>query len=442
MSLTEDLLSTGFMNLSLKYFSTNKQIKKAKRRKYKIIATMFPILNEIIYATKAIPLFLPRLPVSNEKYDDLSRMLSGTKLAEDLLGKNILSKGLGVASKVVSLDSVILNQLDEVYQNYKKYVAICEQSNKYHIPCFGTKLFYGAILDHSKDVIDANLSFGTRCMSLNKSFELISHSVPRDIFIDIPENKKPHSKEYVYEQISNFAASLEELAGPIDEEKIVRYTKLLNNIKDLYKEFYQLFSRNDYLPMSPKSFQHLFSLVNLSYVDLLDAPKYLNRNLKRLLRDLNEKINQGNGYDISNSLKLLLLPSFGGYDGELCDFAAENDAYVFFSDWWFWQMLEHVKESGDWIENQTEFCLNVEQSWAYSESLVDQWIEMIKKIGFDGVIFNDITGCNAISAAEFHLRERLRNIGVPMVTTTFNNIGENLEQLKTRIMALIETIRE
>lgn len=441
LSLTEDLLSTGFMNLSLKYFSTEKQIKKAKRRGYKIIGSMFPILNEVIFATKAIPLFLPRLPVSGQKYDDVSRMLSGTKLAGDLLGDNLLSKGLGVASKVVSLDNVILNQLDQVYDNYKKYVEICEKSDKYFIPCFGTKLYYGAILDHSK-VIDANLSFGTRCMSLNKSFEIISRSVSKDIFVDIPNCKTetPHSLDYAYEQINSFKSALEDLAGPIDEEKIIRYTEVINQIKDLYIEFYNIFERSDYLPMPPNSFQHLFSLVNLSYVDLIDAPKYLRKNLDRLIKDLKDRVNEGNGYESSNSIKILLLPSFGGYDAELCNYAAQKDAYIFYSDWWFWRMLEPIDTKGDWIKNQAKYCIGVEKSWAYSENLVDQWIKMIDKLHFDGVIFNDITGCNAISATEYHLRKKLKDI--PIVTTTFSNIGQNLEQLRTRIDALIELIRK
>ena len=73
--LSEDLLSLAFINLSLKYFSTLDQTKKARRKKYKLISTMFPILNEVIFSTKALPLFLPRVPISGEKYDDISRIL-------------------------------------------------------------------------------------------------------------------------------------------------------------------------------------------------------------------------------------------------------------------------------------------------------------------------------------------------------------------------------
>ncbi|MHA1269912.1 MAG: 2-hydroxyacyl-CoA dehydratase [Candidatus Helarchaeota archaeon] len=442
-SLTEDLLSTGFMNLSIKYFSSSNQVKKAKRRKYKIIATMFPVLNEVIFSTKSIPLFLPRLPISKDEYMDVSRLLGGTKLAEDILGKNLLSKSLGMASKVVSLDSIIIKQLDQVYFNYKKYVDICEQSNQYYIPCFGTKLFYGAILTHSDTVIDANLSFGTRCCSLNKSFELISKIVPKDLFIDLPncETENPHSLTYVYEQIQEFVNDLESFAGPIDEDKIVQYTELINNIKSQYLEFYKFFKRNDYLPMRPVSFQHLFSLINLSYVDLISAPNYLFKNLKLLIQELKERVNNGNGYECSNSLKLLLLPSFGGYDGELSNFAAENDAYVFYSDWWFWRMLDYVDPKGDWIKNQAKFCIGVEKSWSSSKAIIDQWIKMIKDLNFDGIIFNDIVGCNAISGAEFQLKSELQKIGIPMITTNFQNIGLNLEQLKNRISALIEIIK-
>ncbi len=443
MSLTEDLLSTGFMNLSLKYFSAANQVKKAKRRKYKVISTMFPLLNEIIFSTKAIPMFLPRMPLKGEDYSDVSKLLSGTKLAEDFLGKNLLSKGLGIASKVVSFDSIVISQLDRVYANYKRYVEICEYSQNYYIPCFGTKLFYGAVIEHKQDTIDANLSFGTRCCSLNKSYELISQIVPQDIYIDLPnyDEINDHGLNYVYEQIKDFVSILEKMAGPIDDEKVIQYTEIVNNIKNLYIEFYHLFKNSEYLPMPPKSFQHVFSLINLSYVDLIAAPKYYHKNLKLLIQELKDRIKQGKGHSRSDSIVLILLPSFGGYDGELCNFAAEKNAYIFYSDWWFWGMLEPIDIQGDWMKNQAKFCLNVEKSWAYTRTLVDQWIKMIKDMKIDGVIFNDITGCNSISAAEIYLKEELNKINIPMVGTNFSNIGENLEQLRTRIHALIETVK-
>ncbi len=53
-----------------------------------------------------------------------------------------------------------------------------------------------------------------------------------------------------------------------------------------------------------------------------------------------------------------------------------------------------------------------------------------------------LQGCNSISAAEFHLRKELQKIDLPIVSTNFRNIGENLEQLRTCISALIETIRK
>jgi len=84
--------------------------------------------------------------------------------------------------------------------------------------------------------------------------------------------------------------------------------------------------------MKPKSFQHIFSLLNLSYVDLISAPNYFYKNFKHLLNELYRRINDEHRYDISNSIKLLMVPNFGGFDGELTDFAADNNAYDFYSD--------------------------------------------------------------------------------------------------------------
>ena len=436
--LSEDLvLNTGFLNLGMKFFGVEMQIRKIIRKKYKIIATKFPILNEIIYSTNAFPLFVPRIPAIGD-FNILKKALSGSRLAEDVFGKKVASKGVGMVSDI--LDRAILRQSDQIFKNFSKYVEICENTD-FDLPCYSTKLFYGSILQNQK-IIDASLAFGTPCTMTNKSYDYISQVINDVIYLDIPKcSQSDNSLDLMTEEIQKFITKLETLAGPIDEDKVINYTNLTNDIKKLYFEFLDIFKKDDSLPIAPQSFKFMISMLNSIYIDLIAAPKYLYKNFKRLIQDLITRKNEGNGYNASNSLRILLIPSLGGFEHTICDKLAKQDVYLFYFDFLFYNLFNKIETGTDWIKNQAKFCLDFNASWNSFYSVIQEWIKLVKKLEIDGVIFNHVSGCDFLSNAQQQFKTELQKINKPMTTINFSHLGENLQESYNKIDALIKILK-
>jgi len=57
----------------------------------------------------------------------------------------------------------------------------------------------------------------------------------------------------------------------------------------------------------------------------------------------------------------------------------------------------------------------------------------------DGIIFNQLFGCHSLSNCYPMLREKVRRkLEIPITSINFNKIGENVEQVKTRLGAYTE----
>jgi benzoyl-CoA reductase/2-hydroxyglutaryl-CoA dehydratase subunit BcrC/BadD/HgdB len=64
---------------------------------------------------------------------------------------------------------------------------------------------------------------------------------------------------------------------------------------------------------------------------------------------------------------------------------------------------------------------------------------MAKELNADGVVFIQLFGCHSISNCYRMLRDKVRReLEIPITAITFNKIGENIEQVKTRIGAFME----
>ncbi len=64
-----------------------------------------------------------------------------------------------------------------------------------------------------------------------------------------------------------------------------------------------------------------------------------------------------------------------------------------------------------------------------------------KDIDVDGVLFQSTFACKNLAPVLNIFKEKARQMGIPVVETSFNNVGENVEQNRTRIEAFMEMIR-
>ena len=103
--------------------------------------------------------------------------------------------------------------------------------------------------------------------------------------------------------------------------------------------------------------------------------------------------------------------------------------------------FEPIKEQGNVLENYADFLLNFAKIFETNNSMTDRTIEIIKKYEIGGVIFNSVYGCKSLTPSVRFMKDKLQKIDVPMLDISFQNLDENIGQLKTRVGAFIEILK-
>jgi len=179
-------------------------------------------------------------------------------------------------------------------------------------------------------------------------------------------------------------------------------------------------------------------MLQFGFTDHLSNPrKYLN-----LITDLNrdlQKLARRKTNDVKLP-KLLLTPTFGGFEVELMKIVPDLGGSLIFNDWETLGVLDHIKEEGNIIENYADYLLNVSRNLTTNSLLVKKWIEVIQKYELDGVIFNSVYGCKSLTPSAKFMKEALQEIDIPMLDLSFQNLDENIGQITTRVGAYLEIL--
>ena len=157
---------------------------------------------------------------------------------------------------------------------------------------------------------------------------------------------------------------------------------------------------------------------------------------------MKERIRKRIGMDCSNMSRVLVAPIFGGWEPSIHEYLYEMGARTIYADWDILGYLEEIDLSIDPIEAYAKFLLNISTVGIGCDNttITDSYIRIAKKLKVDGLIFVQVFGCHSFSNCYTLLKDKTRRIELPTTVINFNKIGENLEQVKTRLGAFIEML--
>jgi len=258
--------------------------------------------------------------------------------------------------------------------------------------------------------------------------------------MDLPAKSNNISLDYLMDEINKASDQLEQFMQiSITESQILKEIKFSNKIK---KEYLRLITNwaNNGNSISPQSFIYLLSMIHFGFTDQLSDSKMFLENLI----DINENLEKmkKNSEENNNGPKIMLAPMFGGFEPQIMNIVSEVNGRLLFIDWETLGLLEQIEESGNIIENFARYLLNFSSIFMNNSTLTKKWIEITQKYSLDAVIFNSVYGCKSLTPASRMLKEELLEINVPMLDLSFQNLDENIGQLKTRVQAFIEMINK
>jgi benzoyl-CoA reductase/2-hydroxyglutaryl-CoA dehydratase subunit BcrC/BadD/HgdB len=75
--------------------------------------------------------------------------------------------------------------------------------------------------------------------------------------------------------------------------------------------------------------------------------------------------------------------------------------------------------------------------------MTSSYLKVAEKMEIDGLILNQVFGCPSISKIYDNLKEKLKSeLDIPAIVINFKKIGENIEQVKTRVEPFMENLKK
>jgi benzoyl-CoA reductase/2-hydroxyglutaryl-CoA dehydratase subunit BcrC/BadD/HgdB len=292
--------------------------------------------------------------------------------------------------------------------------------------------------------VDANMNVTIRCSAWNKYSEYLQDLVAKQIWIDVPPRDIGNSKELLMENIKGAIRDLEQVTGNIVSDNSLRKQfRISNQVKRFYRTVLYEISMSDFYPCNPATFAEILALLGLSFQDYnSNAQRYL-ENMSHLVKEMRERIKKKMGMDVSKFPRILITPVFGGWEPQTQEILYELGGRTIYADWEILGFLSEIDVSpnSDPIEEYANYLMEITTKGVgcNQETLTDTYVNAAKKLEVDGLIFNQVFGCHSISNCYAMLRKKIRReLEIPTTVINFNKIGENVEQVKTRLGAFME----
>ena len=448
MSLIADeiIQFSSVLRMAYNLLAGRNYLKRKKfREKEKLVAVTLPF-SDLAFAAGTIPVF----PIRMHQFE-ISQYLTYLGSASSIFGWNTVSNFLGFIrnlgineiSKIV--DNIIEDVIDVINKKYNEMYDIGIENGISSDFCYGLKSLIGMHVSKGSNV-DACLNVTIRCSAYNKYLESLKaiNQGPKQIWVDIPPRNIGNAVELLTDNINNAIMDFEKLTGKtITDNQIRDHFKIGNQVKKAYKNIIYDISASDFYPCNPATFSEIMALLSISFQDYNSNATRYRDNIMTLEKEMRERIRKGIGMDVSDRPRIFVTPMFGGWEPKSHEIIYELGGRALYADWELLKLLEEIPTSihSNPAEEYARFLMNATETGigCDNDKLTDSYLRMAKDLNADGLIFFQLFGCHSISNCYAMLRQKIRReLEIPTTAITFNKIGENVEQVKTRLGAFME----
>ncbi len=303
--------------------------------------------------------------------------------------------------------------------------------------CVQVKTIYGSIL-LTKDFYDFWIGPQT-CDKMTKVWELINEILTVQL-VDAPHKTFPHDLEKMRNEFDLLYDQLAALAGFQPSDDDLRDVAIMSNdFRAKWREIFELMKGN----IIPIHASTIINNLNYGVFDWFSKPKFFKWLLDKLYEELVDTIERGESI-CSGDAPRILIAGNGTMEPQLPDIVEYLGGIVVavtMRHGWVYPQVD-LNPRGDIRDNMARHQLEIYHTWRTMPRLRFAK-QLIKDYKIDGVIYNSTWGCRRFSPASRLYKDELQqSLGVPVLLNDFYTFGEHLNQLKTRVGAFIELLRE
>ncbi|MFX1313959.1 MAG: 2-hydroxyacyl-CoA dehydratase [Promethearchaeota archaeon] len=420
--------------------------RKKFREKKKLISVALPF-SDLIYG---FPDLVPVFPIRMHTFK-MHKYLTYLGSASNILGwKNVSNflgfiKNLGIGDLNRIFDEIIDNVIDTVNDKYNEMYDLGIENGIPTDFCYGIKSLYGMHVSKGKNV-EATLNYTIRCSAWNKyleSLKTIKNPI-KQIWVDVPPRNIGNALDLLTKNLYSAISELEKISGNSYDRTILRnHFQVANEIRKYYKQILYEISTSDFYPCNAATFSEILVILNNSFQDYNSNAIRYRDNIVSIVNEMKERIRNNIGMDVSKMPRILVTPMFGGWEPKTHEIVYELGGRALYADWDMLLLLEEIPitKISDPVEAYAHYLMKATTNGIGCDNdvLTDSYIRMAKKLNADGLIFIQIFGCHSVSNCFTMLKEKIRqNLEIPSIAINFNKIGENVEQVRTRLGAFME----
>ncbi|MFH0824664.1 MAG: double-cubane-cluster-containing anaerobic reductase [Pseudomonadota bacterium] len=281
------------------------------------------------------------------------------------------------------------------------------------------------------------------CDGKKKAYEVLDELVPNLYVMDLPQTKSLEGRALLKAEYGRFKKAVEELTGTaIDASRLKRGIEIVNNKRKAVHRLAEL-RKADPVPISG------LDALLINQVYFYDDPIRFTDSVNKICDELEGRISAGEGVFPKGTPRILMSG---------CPMAVPN-----------WKLPWIVETSGAAIVGE-ESCVGergtrnlTDDSGTSVDELMDAIVERHFKVdcaiftpnpdrldhvkemktsyGADGVIHYGLQFCQPYQMESFPVEKNLEMNGIPTLRIDTDYGMEDVEQIKTRVQAFMETLR-
>ncbi len=291
----------------------------------------------------------------------------------------------------------------------------------------------------------ADVIYGeTTCEAKKKTWELLSQ-LHRVHVMHIPHKKETLERELWRKEIERFKVEIEELAGnTISFENLKEGIETVNAKRNAMKRLYDLRCKDGVV-----SIAGLDALL-VNQISFYDDPVRFAQQVNQLCDELEERIEKGISVFPEDVPKILVSGTpMAPPNWKLHSIIEQSGAAVVAEEACIGARYfrDNVDVSGcetveDLIDALLERYLKIDCAcFTPNDERVENVIKMCREKRVDGVVYYTLSFCHTYNVESKKVMDRLKEEGIPVLRIETDYSMEDVEQIRTRVEAFIETLR-
>ena len=281
----------------------------------------------------------------------------------------------------------------------------------------------------------------TTCDGKKKAYEAFNEIAPTYV-MEVPQTKSAAARDLWKSEVKRYLAEVESLTGQtITADKLKKGIQIANDKRRALQRLTALRSA------SPAPISGRDGLL-INQISFYDDPIRFTAKVNELCDELEERISAKDGVAPANTPRLMLSGCPMAVPNWKLPYVVEGSGAVIVGE----ESCIGTRNSRDLVDESAETLEGMIDAIADrymkidcacftpNEERLDNVTNLAKRLNADGVIHYSLLFCQPYSHESMKINNVLQEAGIPMLSIETDYSMEDVEQLKTRVEAFVETL--